>query len=46
MDFKDSGSNSHVQFEILGSSFSESFGKDVKRVSVYLCKCESGCLCV
>lgn len=33
MDFKDGGSNSHVQFEILGSSFSETFGKDVKRVS-------------
>lgn len=33
MDFKDSGSNSHVQFEILGSSFSETFGKDIKRVS-------------
>ncbi|CAL8258894.1 unnamed protein product [Arctogadus glacialis] len=31
MDFKDSGSNSHIQFEILGSSFSESFGKDIKR---------------
>uniref|UniRef100_A0A8C7V8W6 Glutamate ionotropic receptor delta type subunit 1 n=1 Tax=Oryzias sinensis TaxID=183150 RepID=A0A8C7V8W6_9TELE len=33
MDFKDNGSNSHVQFEILGSSFSETFGKDIKRVS-------------
>lgn len=33
MDFKDNGSNAHVQFEILGSSFSETFGKDVKRVS-------------
>lgn len=33
MDFKDGGSNSHVQFEILGSSFSETFGKDIKRVS-------------
>lgn len=32
MDFKDGGANSHVQFEILGSSFSETFGKDVKRV--------------
>uniref|UniRef100_A0A8C4ZLL4 Glutamate receptor n=1 Tax=Gadus morhua TaxID=8049 RepID=A0A8C4ZLL4_GADMO len=35
MDFKDSGSNSHVQFEILGSSFSESFGKDVKRLATW-----------
>lgn len=33
MDFKDNGSNAHVQFEILGSSFSETFGKDIKRVS-------------
>ncbi|KAF0025931.1 hypothetical protein F2P81_022812 [Scophthalmus maximus] len=31
VDFKDGGSNSHVQFEILGSSFSETFGKDIKR---------------
>jgi len=36
MDFKDGGSNSHVQFEILGSSFSETFGKDIKRVSSQL----------
>lgn len=33
MDFMDNGSNSHVQFEILGTSFSETFGKDIKRVS-------------
>ncbi|GAA6093972.1 glutamate receptor ionotropic, delta-1 isoform X1 [Tachysurus ichikawai] len=31
MDFMDNGSNSHVQFEILGTSFSETFGKDIKR---------------
>lgn len=43
MDFRAEGSNSHVQFEILGTSYSETFGKDVKRVSwyyyitVYLC---------
>lgn len=37
MDFKDNGSNSHVQFEILGSSFSETFGKDIKRVSSHGC---------
>uniref|UniRef100_A0A8C4HEL4 Glutamate receptor n=2 Tax=Dicentrarchus labrax TaxID=13489 RepID=A0A8C4HEL4_DICLA len=35
MDFKDSGSNSHVQFEILGSSFSETFGKDIKRLATW-----------
>ncbi|KAJ3607962.1 hypothetical protein NHX12_025013 [Muraenolepis orangiensis] len=40
MDFKDGGSNSHVQFEILGSSFSETFGKDVRQVRV--CTCEAG----
>lgn len=33
MDFRAEGSNSHVQFEILGTSYSETFGKDVKRVS-------------
>ncbi|XP_047232955.1 glutamate receptor ionotropic, delta-1 isoform X2 [Girardinichthys multiradiatus] len=35
MDFKDSGSNPHVQFEILGSSFSETFGKDIKRLATW-----------
>ncbi|XP_048102525.1 glutamate receptor ionotropic, delta-1 isoform X2 [Alosa alosa] len=35
MDFKDNGSNSHVQFEILGTSFSETFGKDVKRLATW-----------
>ncbi|TRY96316.1 hypothetical protein DNTS_011819 [Danionella cerebrum] len=31
MDFRSNGANSHVQFEILGTSYSETFGKDVKR---------------
>ncbi|XP_029311804.1 glutamate receptor ionotropic, delta-1-like [Cottoperca gobio] len=35
MDFKDGGINSHVQFEILGSSFSETFGKDIKRLATW-----------
>ncbi|CAL1599541.1 unnamed protein product [Knipowitschia caucasica] len=35
MDFNASGSNSHVHFEILGSSFSETFGKGVKRVALW-----------
>nr|XP_023697048.1 glutamate receptor ionotropic, delta-1-like isoform X3 [Paramormyrops kingsleyae] len=35
MDFRDDGSNPHVQFEILGSSYSETFGKDVKRVATW-----------
>ncbi|XP_034408138.1 glutamate receptor ionotropic, delta-1 isoform X2 [Cyclopterus lumpus] len=33
MDFRTEGSNSHVQFEILGTSYSETFGKDVKRLA-------------
>ncbi|KAG7325315.1 hypothetical protein KOW79_011631 [Hemibagrus wyckioides] len=35
MDFIDNGSNSHVQFEILGTSFSETFGKDIKRLATW-----------
>ncbi|XP_036402753.1 glutamate receptor ionotropic, delta-1 [Megalops cyprinoides] len=35
MDFRDDGSNPHVQFEILGTSFSETFGKDVKRLATW-----------
>uniref|UniRef100_A0A8C9TU79 Glutamate receptor n=1 Tax=Scleropages formosus TaxID=113540 RepID=A0A8C9TU79_SCLFO len=35
MDFRDGGSNSHVQFEILGTSYSETFGKDVKRLATW-----------
>ncbi|XP_061546405.1 glutamate receptor ionotropic, delta-1 isoform X3 [Phycodurus eques] len=33
MDFRVEASNSHVQFEILGTSYSETFGKDVKRLA-------------
>uniref|UniRef100_A0A3Q2TPP9 Glutamate ionotropic receptor delta type subunit 1 n=1 Tax=Fundulus heteroclitus TaxID=8078 RepID=A0A3Q2TPP9_FUNHE len=33
MDFRAEGSNSHVQFEILGTSYSETFMKDVKRLA-------------
>ena len=40
MDFRAAATNSHVQFEILGTSYSETFGKDVKRVSpLCLCLC-------
>ncbi|XP_057214203.1 glutamate receptor ionotropic, delta-1 isoform X3 [Triplophysa rosa] len=35
MDFMDNGSNSHVQFEILGTSFSETFGRDIKRLATW-----------
>ncbi|XP_076834817.1 glutamate receptor ionotropic, delta-1 isoform X2 [Brachyhypopomus gauderio] len=35
MDFRSSGSNSHAQFEILGTTYSETFGKDVKRLATW-----------
>ncbi|XP_066549590.1 glutamate receptor ionotropic, delta-1 [Amia ocellicauda] len=35
MDFRDDSSNPHVQFEILGTSYSETFGKDVKRLATW-----------
>ncbi|XP_062859926.1 glutamate receptor ionotropic, delta-1 [Trichomycterus rosablanca] len=35
MDFVNHGSNSHVEFEILGTSFSETFGKDIKRLATW-----------
>uniref|UniRef100_A0A8C8F538 Glutamate receptor n=1 Tax=Oncorhynchus tshawytscha TaxID=74940 RepID=A0A8C8F538_ONCTS len=35
MDFRADGSNSHIQFEILGTSYSETFGKDVKRLATW-----------
>uniref|UniRef100_A0A671L7W0 Glutamate receptor n=1 Tax=Sinocyclocheilus anshuiensis TaxID=1608454 RepID=A0A671L7W0_9TELE len=35
MDFRSNGANSHVQFEILGTSYSETFGKDVKRLAMW-----------
>uniref|UniRef100_A0A8C7J688 Glutamate receptor n=1 Tax=Oncorhynchus kisutch TaxID=8019 RepID=A0A8C7J688_ONCKI len=35
MDFRAEGSNSHIQFEILGTSYSETFGKDVKRLATW-----------
>ncbi|KAK1793437.1 hypothetical protein P4O66_011426 [Electrophorus voltai] len=43
MDFRSSGANSHAQFEILGTTYSETFGKDVKR-SIWQDKhrCENG----
>ncbi|RXN32771.1 glutamate receptor delta-1 isoform X1 [Labeo rohita] len=41
MDFMDNGSNSHVQFEILGTSFSETFGKDIKREDPFVMVAEN-----
>ncbi|XP_049614591.1 glutamate receptor ionotropic, delta-1 isoform X4 [Syngnathus scovelli] len=35
MDFKDAGANAHVHFEILGSSFGETFSKDIKRLATW-----------
>uniref|UniRef100_A0A8C7TMJ1 Glutamate receptor n=1 Tax=Oncorhynchus mykiss TaxID=8022 RepID=A0A8C7TMJ1_ONCMY len=41
MDFRAEGSNSHVQFEILGTSYSETFGKDVKREEPFVMVAEN-----
>ncbi|XP_033880587.1 glutamate receptor ionotropic, delta-1-like isoform X1 [Acipenser ruthenus] len=35
VDFQDDGYNTHVQFEILGTSYSETFGKDVRRLATW-----------
>ncbi|XP_062861752.1 glutamate receptor ionotropic, delta-1-like [Trichomycterus rosablanca] len=35
MDFRSNGANSHAQFEILGTTYSETFGKDVKRLALW-----------
>uniref|UniRef100_A0A4W3GXP5 Glutamate receptor n=1 Tax=Callorhinchus milii TaxID=7868 RepID=A0A4W3GXP5_CALMI len=35
MEFRDDGSNNNVHFEILGTSFSETFGKDVRRLALW-----------
>ncbi|XP_069045115.1 glutamate receptor ionotropic, delta-1 isoform X3 [Lepisosteus oculatus] len=35
MDFRDDGANAHVQFEILGTSYSETFGKAVQRLATW-----------
>lgn len=36
MEFQEDGANPYVQFEILGTSYSETFGKDVRRVILLL----------
>ncbi|KAF7247402.1 Glutamate receptor ionotropic, delta-1 [Varanus komodoensis] len=38
MEFREDGANPYVQFEILGTSYSETFGKDVRRSVVELLK--------
>ncbi|KAM8924393.1 glutamate receptor ionotropic, delta-1 [Pelodytes ibericus] len=35
MEFREDSSNPHVQFEILGTSYSETFGKDVRRLATW-----------
>ncbi|XP_053306595.1 glutamate receptor ionotropic, delta-1 isoform X2 [Spea bombifrons] len=35
MEFREDGANPHVQFEILGTSYSETFGKDVRRLATW-----------
>ncbi|XP_074986906.1 glutamate receptor ionotropic, delta-1 isoform X4 [Caretta caretta] len=35
MEFREDGSNPYVQFEILGTSYSETFGKDVRRLATW-----------
>ncbi|XP_063289647.1 glutamate receptor ionotropic, delta-1 isoform X1 [Pelobates fuscus] len=35
MEFTEDSSNPHVQFEILGTSYSETFGKDVRRLATW-----------
>ncbi|XP_060550101.1 glutamate receptor ionotropic, delta-1 [Pantherophis guttatus] len=35
MEFQEDGANPYVQFEILGTSYSETFGKDVRRLATW-----------
>ncbi|RLW03968.1 hypothetical protein DV515_00006141 [Chloebia gouldiae] len=35
MEFREDGANPYVQFEILGTSYSETFGKDVRRLAMW-----------
>lgn len=35
MEFREDSANPHVQFEILGTSYSETFGKDVRRLATW-----------
>lgn len=34
MEFREDSSNPYVQFEILGTTYSETFGKDMRKVSL------------
>lgn len=35
MEFREDSSNPYVQFEILGTTYSETFGKDMRKVSLW-----------
>ncbi|XP_063289648.1 glutamate receptor ionotropic, delta-1 isoform X2 [Pelobates fuscus] len=41
MEFTEDSSNPHVQFEILGTSYSETFGKDVRREEPFVMVAEN-----
>lgn len=44
MEFREDSSNPYVQFEILGTTYSETFGKDMRKVSLRaLTSCFSYC---
>lgn len=41
MEFREDSSNPYVQFEILGTTYSETFGKDMRKVSLRAPTCLS-----
>lgn len=43
MEFREDSSNPYVQFEILGTTYSETFGKDMRKVSLRAPTSLSGC---
>lgn len=43
MEFREDSSNPYVQFEILGTTYSETFGKDMRKVSPRLPIFQSSC---
>lgn len=43
MEFREDSSNPYVQFEILGTAYSETFGKDMRKVSLRAPPAPSGC---
>lgn len=43
MEFREDSSNPYVQFEILGTTYSETFGKDMRKVSLSVPTSLSSC---